>query len=168
MNSFVYGTLWDEPSAADTLKALEDVHVDARDISLLIWENQGLREIPIEMKTGASLGAVVGALVGIVVGVITASYGPFEVGSLLGAVGIAYGGGAAGLVLGGLAGLGYWNDEPGFPPEHSEDSDVVVGVMAWGRAELAEDILHQMGARDIHTQTKRGAIEELEHQMSAA
>ena len=35
-------------------------------------------------------------------------------------------------------------------------------------ADLAEEILHRMGARDIHMRTKLGAIEELEHHTSAA
>jgi hypothetical protein len=168
MNNFVYGTLRDEPSAADTLKALENEHFDPRDISLFIWKGQGVQEIPVELKTGVCLGAAIGAVIGVAVGVLAAWTGVMDTSSFLGAVAIAYGGGAAGMILGGLAGLGYWKDAPKFPPDHYRHGEVVVGVSTTARADLAEDVLHRMGARDIRMQTKRGAIEELEHHTSAA
>jgi hypothetical protein len=156
---FVTGLFADPTHAADAFQRLVDASFDPHDISVLRVDggDQTLEAVPVEHKSGVPAGVTTGAALGGTVGVAgaLALAGPIGLGllaagpivtALQGAViGVAGGG-----LVGALAGLAFWWDEPDLEQELREGA-VLLAVTAEGeRAEAARKALNESGAARIY------------------
>jgi hypothetical protein len=169
MSVLAYAIFDTEKQAARAVDALVENDFTMRDICVLLREGPegaAVEEMPMEVKTavgpgmaiGAAVGAVGGALVAIGSGLVVA--GPF-LALLQGAVG----GGAAGMLTGFLAGLGYWHDAADFPHHKLKQGAVLVGIMSEkrDRIDVARATLKAIGAKKVHVRKRRGAVAEVKH-----
>lgn len=159
IKALVYAIFGTEEQAERAVKALVDEEFAAANIHVLMRDDtrrDHVRSVKVETKTliapgvalGATLGAVGGALVAVGGGFLAA--GPL-VALLYGAVS----GGAAGTIVGTLAGLGYWRDVVDFPAHSLDKGGILVGVNAnaQGQIERARKALKAAGADHVELQS---------------
>lgn len=152
---FVYGTFAEENDAAEAVRSLMKAGFDVRYISALMGTDGELSEVPLSVESGIQRGAVLGAAFGAAGGALLAT-GPglLAAGPLLGALEAAVGGGAAGLVPGGLLGLLFGDTKVEFGEEDLQDKTILLSVNADTRPELARDIFAKCNARSVDVQER--------------
>jgi len=162
-NTSVYGIYPDRAKLENGIQALRDTGFRAEDISVLLPENVGTKDIGAEKATkapegiagGATTGAVLGGVLGWLVGIgaITIpGIGPFlAVGPIMAALAGAGAGGAAGGVVGGLVGLGIPEYEAKRYEGRIRNGGILISVHCdnsdW--ASKAKEILERTGAEDV-------------------
>ena len=147
---FVYGTFPEEGDAADAVRLLMEAGFDTRYMSALMWTDSQWSDVPMSVNSGARRGAVLGAVLGVAGGALLAT-GPglLAAGPLLAALEGALGGGAIGLVPGGVLGLLLGDTKVEFDEKDLDGDTILIGVNADTRPELAGDIFSQCRARRV-------------------
>ena len=169
MSVLTYAIFDNEKQAARAVDALVENDFTMDDICVLLREGpEGavVEEMPMEVKTEVGPGMVIGAAVGAVGGALVAvGSGLIAAGPLLALLQGAVGGGAAGMLTGFLAGLGYWHDAADFPHHKLKGEAVLVGIMSdrRDRIDVARKTLKAVGAKQVHVRTRRQAITEVKH-----
>jgi hypothetical protein len=103
--------------------------------------------IPVTLPTGIAAGATVGAALALIPGVGVFAAGPLL--ALLQGLGV---GGAAGTLVGMLAGIGWWKAEADIPVEDLERGRLLVGISVPDeRDEEARIALEAAGSARIFT-----------------
>lgn len=157
---FVYGTFAEENDAADAVRLLMASGFDVRYISALMRTDAQLSEVPMSVESGVRRGAVLGAAFGAAGGVLLAT-GPglLAAGPMLAALEAAVGGGAIGLVPGGVLGLLFGDTKVEFDDEDADESPILIGVNADTRPEMARDIFAKCNA--LRVEVKEQPLQSL-------
>lgn len=142
--------------AKRALEALVEASFPSGDISILHVAGQQVEEDSIEQRTGISTTLPVGLATGATIGTalflsgILPGIGIVAVGPVIGALeGLALGG-AAGSLLGVLAGLGWWKVEADIPVEELERGGWLVGVsVPEERLDHAVASLERLSANEV-------------------
>jgi len=152
--SLVMGLFADPQLANEAFDRLVEASFEAEEISVLLLDGSGVEQVPVDHKTGVPIGVTTGATLGGTLGLAVALGGPvglgfFAAGPILAALqGVAVGAASGGL-LGALAGLAYWCDEPELEAELKR-GHILVGVTAAGaRALQARKELLAAGATRV-------------------
>lgn len=155
---FVTGLFADAQQAGAAFARLVEARFDPHEISVLRFDerDQALEPVPVEHKSGVPAGVTTGAALGGTVGVAGAlalagpvGLGLFAAGPILAALQGAVIGVASGGLLGALAGLAFWWDEPELERELRRGA-VFLAVTAEGaRASEARGVLQAAGAARI-------------------
>jgi hypothetical protein len=158
----VTGIFSDPKSAERAVQDLIDSHFSPEEISIVVADRQGEHAEPIEHDTGIAEGAGAGAALGGALGalgatlvatgviVIEPAVALFATGPLLAALKGAAAGGAVGLEVGALAGLGFWKDEAHIHAEALKQGGVVVAVPAeHAHAEHARKVFAEAEADEV-------------------
>lgn len=158
----VEGVFHDRETLTRAVERLSEKSVPADSIRVFVRDESGerRREIAVEDESGvlrgALIGAGVGALVGllIAIGVATGMFGPvgteiFSVDGVLGALRAMLAAAAAGVPLGGVLGLGYWQGRKKIARTDFEEGTAVVVVESDQLSELAKRTLEEVGASDV-------------------
>jgi hypothetical protein len=162
-NNSVFGIYSSRISVENAIDRLKLAGFRSSDISILMPNNQGLRELAHEKNTklpegtaaGASTGAVIGGTLGWLAGIgalAIPGVGPFiAAGPIMAALAGAGIGGSLGGVTGGLIGLGLPEYEAKRYDGRISRGDILISVHAEnGDAEKrAKQILEDTGAEDI-------------------
>src|SRR4030081_841883 len=164
-NKSVFGIYSSRSTVENTVLALKNAGFQQSDVSVLLPENLGNREIATEKNTkapegataGGGTGAVIGGTLGWLVGVgalAIPGLGPFiAAGPIMAALAGAGVGGAVGGVTGGLLGLGV----PEYEAKRYQDRLAKGGILLAVHCDTSEevkrakDILERTGAEDIST-----------------
>ena len=145
-------------AAEQAVHELVEEHFNPDDVSILVTDKEGTHAEGTEFDTGVAEGAVSGAALGCLLGAAGTALattgviaGPgvalLATGPLLAALKGAVAGGAAGLGVGALAGLGFWTDEAHIHADGLKKGGVVVAVPAeHEHAEHARRIFAEAGA----------------------
>lgn len=149
----------DTQRASDAFQRLVDASFDPHEISVLRVDgrDQALEAVPVEHKSGVPAGVTTGAALGGTVGLAGAlalagpvGLGLLAAGPILTALQGAVLGVASGGLVGALAGLAFWWDEPDLEKE-LERGAVLLAVEADGvRAEAARKLFEQAGAARVY------------------
>jgi len=164
-NKSVFGIYSSRSGVENAVTALRDVGFQQADVSVLLPENLGNREIatqkntkaPEGATTGAGSGAVIGGTLGWLVGIgalAIPGLGPFiAAGPIMAALAGAGVGGAVGGVTGALVGMGIPEFEAKRYEGRLEKGGILVSVHCDTSEEVkrAKDILQRTGAEDIST-----------------
>jgi len=164
-NKSVFGIYSSRSGVENAVTALRDVGFQQADVSVLLPENLGNREIatqkntkaPEGATTGASSGAVIGGTLGWLVGIgalAIPGLGPFiAAGPIMAALAGAGVGGAVGGVTGALVGMGIPEFEAKRYEGRLQKGGILVSVHCDTSEEVkrAKDILQRTGAEDIST-----------------
>jgi hypothetical protein len=155
---FITGLFGDAQHAGAAFGQLVEAHFDPHEISVLRFDerNQAIEPVPVEHKSGVPAGVTTGVALGGTVGIAGAlvlagpvGLGLFAAGPILAALQGAVFGVASGGLLGALAGLAFWWDEPGLEKE-LRGGAVFLAVTADGaRAAEARSVLQGAGATRI-------------------
>jgi hypothetical protein len=164
-NTAVFGIYPTYTSVEDAVDSLKAAGFRNTDISLLLPENVGSKDLahvkatkaPEGAATGAASGAVVGGVLGWLVGigaVAIPGLGPFiAAGPIVAALAGAGAGGAAGGTVGALIGLGMPEYEAKRYEGRLKSGGILLSVHCddseW--AKRAKEILEQTGAEDVST-----------------
>lgn len=118
-------------------------------------EESGVRDVPLEHKTGIVPGAALGAILGTAAGAAALpATGVIALGGAFATLGGAAAGGSAGTLMGVLGGLGLWKEQLAVPHAAFEHGGVLVGTVAGPeRADQARAALEEAGACDIKLAT---------------
>ncbi len=145
--------------ATNALKALEPLHLEPQDVSLITSEEAYGREELVNVMAGETLheesihAAKVGSLTGAIIAAITAITGMVTGGaSLLVAGPIVAVITGAGSILGGLLGAGFSENEAQHIDNSVRQGHVLILVHAENRdiARHAEEALKSQGAEEVH------------------
>jgi len=157
--AFVTGMFPDAKSAAEAFQQLVEASFDPHEISVVHVDrgDQTLEPIPVEHKSGVPAGVTTGAALGGTVGLAGAlalagpvGLGLLAAGPILAALQGALVGVASGGLVGALAGLAFWWDEPHLEQELQKGA-VLLAVTGEGvRAEAARKVLLEAGAARIY------------------
>ena len=151
----------DADAAERAVRGLIEEHFDPRDISVVVTDREGSHEEVVEHETGVARGGIAGGVLGgllgaiggtlVATGIVTApGFAVFATGPLLAAIKGAVGGTAAGIEIGGLAGLGFWKDEAHVHAEALEKGGIVVAVPAeHEHADHARRVFSETGADEV-------------------
>jgi hypothetical protein len=151
---FVTGLFKDSQEAHDAFEQLVAASFDPHEISVLRVVDGVLEEVPVDHKSGVPAGLTTGAALGVGLAGAIALTGPVGVsflaaGPILAMLQGAFLGAAGGGLLGALAGLAFWSDEPELEADLAPGS-VFLGVTAEGaRARAARQTLLSAGAARI-------------------
>ena len=149
-NKSVFGVYSDRGSVETALAALQNEGFESSDVSLLLPENLGPRELvtqkeskaPEGAATGAGSGAVLGGALGWLVGIgalAIPGLGPFiAAGPIMAALAGVGAGGVVGGVVGGLVGLGI----PEYEAKRYESRLKSGGILLSVHCETSEEIKH--------------------------
>ena len=147
----------DAAEAQKVVTAFLELGIAESDISILLIDEDGLREADHEHKTlvphGAAIGTATGEVFGLGLVAIGGIPGLFAVGPALAVLQGLGGGAAAGFITGALAGLSWWKSEAEIPAGLTEEGGVVVGVpFSANRVDAAVLALETIGipAQRIH------------------
>lgn len=158
MDCFVHGLFKSERNASHAVQSLVDAHFAPETISGLMRVHHDVMEAQPQFKTGVGVGSALGTTLGAIGGAVGAVGGFLAAGPLLAAVA----GGAAGYLVGALAGLGRWKDEIKFS-DCTGAGMILVGVSTdAGSVERARAALASAGAERVHLSQKNEACQELE------
>lgn len=172
MTILAYAIFDTEKAAARAVDALVESDFAVDDVCVLFREGpEGapIEELPVDVKTGIGPGMAIGATLGLLGGALVAlGGGLFAAGPLVTLLQGTFGGGAAGVFLGFVGGLGPLHEAIQFPHGHHETlkkGAVLVGVMTSKRERIdaAKKALRKLGASEVHVRTRRQAGDELEH-----
>ena len=164
-NKSVFGIYPSRSAVENAVTALRDTGFQQSDVSVLLPENLGNREIatqkntkaPEGATTGAGSGAVIGGTLGWLVGIgalAIPGLGPFiAAGPIMAALAGAGVGGAVGGVTGALVGMGIPEFEAKRYEGRLQKGGILVSVHCDTSEEMkrAKDILQRTGAEDIST-----------------
>jgi hypothetical protein len=164
-NKSVFGIYSSRSAVENAVLALKDAGFQQSDVSVLLPENLGNREIATEKNTkapegaatGAGSGAVIGGTLGWLVGIgalAIPGLGPFiAAGPIMAALAGAGVGGAVGGVTGALVGMGIPEFEAKRYEGRLQKGGILVSVHCDTSEEVkrAKDILQRTGAEDIST-----------------
>jgi hypothetical protein len=162
-NKSVFGIYSSRSGVENAVTALRDAGFQQSDVSVLLPENLGNREIATEKNTkapegataGAGSGAVIGGTLGWLVGIgalAIPGLGPFiAAGPIMAALAGAGVGGAVGGVTGALVGMGIPEFEAKRYEGRLQKGGILVSVHCDTSEEVkrAKDILQRTGAEDI-------------------
>jgi hypothetical protein len=170
-NKSVFGIYSSRPAVEAAVSELRQNGFRAADISVLLPENVGNKDIGTEAHskapegaaTGAASGAAIGAALGWLAGIGTLAIpglGPFiAAGPIMGLLAGAGAGGAAGGVVGGLIGLGLPEYEAKRYQGRLKEGGILLSVHAddskW--VDKAKEILERSGAEDISSSSEAKA-----------
>jgi len=140
--------------AEAAINDLKAAGFDPSRIGVVMRDKAESREVATAMGTESTEGAVSGGVIGGSLGALLAAtgalvipgIGPFISGGIL-ATSLV--GGAAGWLVGGLAGLGIPKEEAEYYEHHVQQGGVLVTVDAQGRDSEARSILLRNGAEDL-------------------
>ena len=159
----VSGIYHDAGRVTEAVRALLNESVPADSIGVSIRDASGRRrEVKVGDEAGvlegAKMGAWIGAGLGAVVMFVAAIWvamgtgdGLLPVGPFSAAISGALGGGAAGVMLGGLIGMGRWKGMPDLDPEVLTTGSAIVSVRSDALAEKVRKVLAESGAQDVET-----------------
>ena len=164
-NKSVFGIYSSRSAVENAVTALRDAGFQQSDVSVLLPENLGNREIATQKNTkapegataGAGSGAVIGGTLGWLVGIgalAIPGLGPFiAAGPIMAALAGAGVGGAVGGVTGALVGMGIPEFEAKRYEGRLQKGGILVSVHCDTSEEVkrAKDILQRTGAQDIST-----------------
>ena len=164
-NKSVFGIYPSRSAVENAVTALRDTGFQQSDVSVLLPENLGNREIATQKNTkapegataGAGSGAVIGGTLGWLVGIgalAIPGLGPFiAAGPIMAALAGAGVGGAVGGVTGALVGMGIPEFEAKRYEGRLQKGGILVSVHCDTSEEVkrAKDILQRTGAEDIST-----------------
>ena len=164
-NKSVFGIYSSRSAVENAVLALKNAGFQQSDVSVLLPENLGNREIATEKNTkapegataGAGTGAVIGGTLGWLVGIgalAIPGLGPFiAAGPIMAALAGAGVGGAVGGVTGALVGMGIPEFEAKRYEGRLQKGGILVSVHCDTSEEVkrAKDILQRTGAEDIST-----------------
>jgi hypothetical protein len=164
-NKSVFGIYSSRSTVENTVLALKNAGFQQSDVSVLLPENLGNREIATEKNTkapegataGGGTGAVIGGTLGWLVGIgalAIPGLGPFiAAGPIMAALAGAGVGGAVGGVTGALVGMGIPEFEAKRYEGRLQKGGILVSVHCDTSEEVkrAKDILQRTGAEDIST-----------------
>ena len=164
-NKSVFGIYSSRSAVENAVLALKNAGFQQSDVSVLLPENLGNREIATEKNTkapegataGAGTGAVIGGTLGWLVGIgalAIPGLGPFiAAGPIMAALAGAGVGGAVGGVSGALVGMGIPEFEAKRYEGRLQKGGILVSVHCDTSEEVkrAKDILQRTGAEDIST-----------------
>jgi len=164
-NKSVFGIYSSRSGVENAVTALRDAGFQQSDVSVLLPENLGNREIATQKNTkapegataGAGSGAVIGGTLGWLVGIgalAIPGLGPFiAAGPIMAALAGAGVGGAVGGVTGALVGMGIPEYEAKRYEGRLQKGGILVSVHCDTSEEVkrAKDILQRTGAEDIST-----------------
>src|ERR1700737_1362098 len=162
-NKSVFGIFASRSAVENAVLALKDAGFQQSDISVLLPENLGNKEIATEKNTkapegaatGAGSGAVIGGTLGWLVGIgalAIPGLGPFiAAGPIMAALAGAGVGGAVGGLTGALVGMGIPEYEAKRYEGRVKDGGILISVHSdnSGETKRAKDILERTGAKDI-------------------
>jgi hypothetical protein len=164
-NKSVFGIYSSRSAVENAVTALRDAGFQQSDVSVLLPENLGNREIATQKNTkapegataGAGSGALIGGTLGWLVGIgalAIPGLGPFiAAGPIMAALAGAGVGGAVGGVTGALVGMGIPEFEAKRYEGRLQKGGILVSVHCDTSEEVkrAKDILQRTGAEDIST-----------------
>jgi hypothetical protein len=164
-NKSVFGIYSSRSGVENAVTALRDVGFQQADVSVLLPENLGNREIatqkntkaPEGATTGAGSGAVIGGTLGWLVGIgalAIPGLGPFiAAGPIMAALAGAGVGGVVGGVTGALVGMGIPEFEAKRYEGRLQKGGILISVHCDTSEEVkrAKDVLQRTGAEDIST-----------------
>jgi hypothetical protein len=164
-NKSAFGIYASRSAVESAVTALRDAGFQQSDVSVLLPENLGNREIATQKNTkapegataGAGSGAVIGGTLGWLVGIgalAIPGLGPFiAAGPIMAALAGAGVGGAVGGVTGALVGMGIPEFEAKRYEGRLQKGGILVSVHCDTSEEVkrAKDILQRTGAEDIST-----------------
>jgi hypothetical protein len=164
-NKSVFGIYSSRSAVENAVTALRDAGFQQSDVSVLLPENLGNREIATQKNTkapegataGAGSGALIGGTLGWLVGIgalAIPGLGPFiAAGPIMAALAGAGVGGAVGGVTGALVGMGIPEYEAKRYEGRLQKGGILVSVHCDTSEEVkrAKDILQRTGAEDIST-----------------
>lgn len=148
----IYALFPDETQAKRAIHALVENEFAADNIYVLMKATTGsgkIKQVPVSTKNMVGPGVAIGAALGAIGGVLVAlSGGILAAGPIVALLQGVTTGGAAGVLAGGLGGLGYWRDVADFPAHELESGAILVGVDPGhqGQAARAVRALKQAGA----------------------
>jgi hypothetical protein len=161
MSHHVTGIFTEARAAERAVHELIEEHFRPDEISIVVTDREGSHEEVVEHDTGVAeglaggitLGALLGALGGTLVatGVVAApGLVVLAAGPLAGALKGAVAGAAMGLEVGGLAGLGFWQDEAHVHADALRRGGIVVAVpAAHEHAAHARSAFASAGAEEV-------------------
>jgi hypothetical protein len=160
---FVHAVFHNEPAAARAVEELVNAKFSGHDISALMCNPKGVRELEIGHKTGMGVGAVLGGVFGAIGGALAVTGGLVLAGPVFLALEGMLAGGAMGTLAGTLGGLGFWKEGVEFPRAAFENGAALVGVNVQDeRVEAASEALKRAGATEIRTSSKPEAQKRAE------
>jgi len=150
----IAGLFHDRSGAESAIQDLKDAGFDASRMGIVTQDKAANRALAEEHGTRSTEGAVTGGVVGGSIGALLAAtgalvipgIGPFISGGIL-ATSVL--GGAAGWLVGGLAGIGIPNEEAQYYESEVQQGRTLVTVDAAGRDAEARAILLRNGAEDL-------------------
>lgn len=157
----VSGIYHDASRVTGAVRALLGESVPAESIGVEIHDEAGRRRrVKVGDEAGVVEGAVQGAWIGAVLGGIIMFVAAFwmgagtdggllPVGPFAAAISGALGGGAAGVMLGAIVGMGRWKGMPDLDPEVLASGSVIVSVRSDALADKARRILTEGGAEGV-------------------
>lgn len=170
-NISVYGIYPDRAKLENGIQALRDNGFRAEDISVLMPENLGTKDLGAEKETkapegiasGATAGAVLGGVLGWLAGIgalAIPGVGPLiAAGPIMAALAGAGAGGATGGLVGGLVGMGIPEYEAKRYEGRIRNGGILISVHCddsdW--ADRAKEILERTGAEDISSSGESSA-----------
>lgn len=164
-NKFVFGIYSNRSAVESAVSALKSAGFQHSDVSVLLPENLGSKEIATEKNTkapegataGAGSGAVIGGTLGWLVGIgalAIPGLGPFiAAGPIMAALAGMGVGGAVGGVTGALVGMGIPEYEAKRYEGRLQKGGILMSVHCDTSEEIkrAKDILERTGAEDVST-----------------
>lgn len=156
--SHVMGVFRSRTGVAEAVRRLAERSVPSNEIDIVVLDADGRprRRVSVEDESGTTRGAIIGAAIGVVV-VLLLTFGavgavPAErigAGTLFGALRAIAVLAAAGVPLGGLIGLGYWNGRTRIGAREAEEGAVAVIVETDELVDVARSALEESGADEI-------------------
>lgn len=160
--SHVMGVFRSRTGVAEAVRRLAERSVPSNEIDIVVLDADGRprRRVSVEDESGTTRGAVAGAIIGAAIGVVVVlllTFGavgavPAErigAGTLFGALRAIAVLAAAGVPLGGLIGLGYWNGRTRIGAREAEEGAVAVIVETDELVDVARSALEESGADEI-------------------
>ncbi|HSJ96700.1 MAG TPA: hypothetical protein VLC53_06500 [Myxococcota bacterium] len=156
MSVLVWGVFADGQRARAGVEQLIESSFPPDEIKVLLKDEEGFTDVPMERKTAVPVGAAVGATLGaagaagavlLTGGGALIAAGP--VVALFQAAGL---GGALGGVAGAMGGLSWWKDEADVPEAADQEPDARVLVLipvSEGREKEAEDALRRAAPEQV-------------------
>jgi hypothetical protein len=158
----IKGTFRDRKTASTAVRRLSEKSVPADEIEVLVMDAEGnlKRKVAIEDEAGTLRGAIIGAISGAVLGVVVIA---LVVAGVLGPtttepLGLTAVGGAlraalilavAGVPLGAILGLGYWNGRTRISSREVRGGLIAVVVKSDDLAVTAREVLEEAGAGEV-------------------
>jgi hypothetical protein len=164
----VTGIYHDADRVTEAVRSLLNESIPADSIGVTIRDASGRRrEVKVGDEAGVLEGAKMGAWIGAALGAVVmfavavwvamgTGEGLLPVGPFSAAISGALGGGAAGVMLGGLIGMGRWKGMPDLDPKVLETGSAIVSVRSDALADKARKVLTESGAQDVETTEDEG------------